>query len=295
MNIAIKNLTKKFSNKIVLENINVEFNSGNRIGIIGPNGSGKSTLIKSILKFTDFEGDIYFDNNPIDSSGIKNEVRNKIAYIPQISPYFSSKIKDIVDTVLSLRKISLSFFKEVLAKLYLSYDDISHSSFKKLSGGMKQKLFIALAFCTEAKVYCLDEPTASLDAKSREAFYRLFQDLQKDVTVLLSSHRIDEIRHMVSHTLVLEKGNIIFNGLAEDYLSKQIFSIIEIHIDERHKKEVEKLGFRLSPSGWWHLSVKQEKKIEILQLLQNNLNNLKGSSLNNIIIRDIDSDNFLKK
>ena len=104
------------------------------------------------------------------------------------------------------------------ARLDLDLPSLAGRPFRGLSGGMKQKLLVALALASEPALLILDEPTGSLDARSRERFFGLFEELADDVTVILCSHRLEEVQQLVDHVLVLEEGRLVYDGHASGFL-----------------------------------------------------------------------------
>ena len=259
--------------------------SGARVGLVGPNGSGKTTLMRIMMGLINFKGRVEIAGKSI--VGFDETIRNESAYVSQIAPYFSSKVREIVSTILKIRKGSFDAFEQILKRLYLPYPEVADYSFRELSGGMKQKLMIALAFFFKPSLVFLDEPTASLDAKSREAFYRLCKDLTGKVTFILSSHRIEEIRHIITHCIELEKGEIVFEGTTKQYLQEKTMCLLEVFFKkpgDANKKKLQSMGFSLSYSGWWSLLLPQEEKLRMLHALQSFFPN----AIENLIVRDVD-------
>jgi ABC-type multidrug transport system ATPase subunit len=92
---------------------------------------------------------------------------------------------------------------------------------------MKQKLLIALALASRADLYILDEPTASLDAATRERFFELFDEVAGSATLVLCSHRLDEIRRLVSHVVALDEGRVVYDGPADAYLESRAAPVVD--------------------------------------------------------------------
>src|SRR5690606_30285753 len=102
--------------------------------------------------------------------------------------------------------------------------------FRSLSGGSKQKLLIALALAARPELLILDEPTASLDAEARGRFFELQRELAGDATLILCSHRLEEIRSLVDHVVALHEGRRVYDGDAASYLSQRVGSLLELRI-----------------------------------------------------------------
>lgn len=218
MNVKIKKLAKQFDDEPILQDINIKLSSGSKVALVGPNGSGKSTLIRCLMGMLSYDGEVCIEKSK-DSILTELEIKQSTSYVPQISPYFSSLVSDITTTVLELRGIHFDHFDKHLKQLDLDYAEIKNRHFNKLSGGMKQKLLIALAFSANPSLLLLDEPTASLDPSTRSRFYQLCKDLN-EVTLILCSHRLDEIYHLVDEVLVLDKGKLAYRGDAKEYLHR---------------------------------------------------------------------------
>lgn len=218
MNVEIKKLAKQFDDELILQNINIKLSSGSKVALVGPNGSGKSTLIRCLMGMLSYDGEIRIEKSK-DNALTESEIKQSTSYVPQISPYFSSLVSDITTTVLELRRVHFAHFDKHLNQLDLNYSEIKSRHFNKLSGGMKQKLLIALAFSANPSLLLLDEPTASLDPSTRNKFYQLCKDLNQ-VTLILCSHRLDEIYHLVDEVLVLDKGQLTYRGDAKEYLHR---------------------------------------------------------------------------
>ncbi len=108
------------------------------------------------------------------------------------------------------------------AALELDLGELGSRLFRSLSGGTKQKLLITLALAADASLLVLDEPTASLDARARERFFPLVEELAPDATLLLCSHRLEEVRQLVDHVLMLAEGRLVYDGPAARFLASAL-------------------------------------------------------------------------
>ena len=160
--------------------------------------------------------------------------------------------------------------------------------FQNLSGGMKQKLLIALALATPARLLVMDEPTASLDAGSRERFLELFRERREatGATLILCSHRLEEIRHLVDHVVALREGAVVYDGSAREYLAGRPVSVIEARIQSSngHGPWLRERGWTPGADGWWVKTVDREGKLEELPQLVGRL----GERLDDILVRDLE-------
>jgi ABC-2 type transport system ATP-binding protein len=206
--IKIKNLTKKFGKTLVLDNINLEVKKSDRIALIGPNGAGKTTLIRIILGQYLCNGEVLvFDKNPRHH---RVEILDRIGYVPQLPPPIQMNVGELVKFSASLsKKSSVDTICQKADELGLNIKKNYKKPFQKLSGGMKQKLLIALALGRQPDILIMDEPAANLDPQGRQAFFlQLIQSMEK-TTMLLSSHRVDEIINLINRIVEVDYGKVV--------------------------------------------------------------------------------------
>jgi len=206
--IKIKNLTKKFGKTLVLDNINLEVKKSDRIALIGPNGAGKTTLIRIILGQYLCNGELLvFDKNP---RRHRVEILDRIGYVPQLPPPIQMNVGELVKFSASLsKKSSVDDICQKADYLGLNIEKNYKKPFQKLSGGMKQKLLIALALGRQPDILIMDEPAANLDPQGRQAFFlQLIQSMEK-TTMLLSSHRVDEIINLINRIVEVDYGKVV--------------------------------------------------------------------------------------
>jgi ABC-2 type transport system ATP-binding protein len=206
--IEIKNATKKFMGTKSLDNVNLLFNRGDHIAIMGPNGAGKTTLVRAILGYYHLsEGSIRV--NGYDPIKKRVEVVRHISFIPQLPP----PIKLSCDELMNYVAKSSHCKKEdiVLNSHKMGLDIKKHlgKSFFKLSGGMKQKLLIAIAISKSSDILIFDEPTANLDPAGRDNFYKLLKDQRDEKTILFISHRLDEIESLINRAVYMDLGKVV--------------------------------------------------------------------------------------
>ena len=165
--IKIKNLTKTFGVQNSLDNISLELNKGDSVIIMGQNGAGKTTLIRSILgQYIPSSGTIEVaGNNPF-----KNRVDtiSKVGFVPQLPPPIKLTVEELINFAIHSSNISKKSVVELCLKMDLDLNEHMKKVFFKLSGGMKQKLLIAIAIAKNPEIFIFDEPTANLDPKERE-------------------------------------------------------------------------------------------------------------------------------
>ena len=224
--INIKNLNKKYKNKIILDNINLDIEKGKIIGLLGPNGSGKTTLMKILLNITkEDNGEIYINNEK------KSEETNKyISFLPD-APF--------IDKDLSINEARNYFkffytdfndkkFENLINKLNLNLKD----KIKNLSKGNIEKLNLILILSRDAKIYILDEPIAGVDIVTRNEILKLIiENISDESTAIISTHLIKDIEHIFDQVMFLKDANIdkIYN--VEDIRINKNISVEDLYLE----------------------------------------------------------------
>ncbi len=206
--IKVNNLTKKFGQHISLNKISCEFKKNDYIALMGANGAGKTTLIRSIL------GYYHPDNGNVLINGldpIKQRVKvlENISFIPQLPPPIKLSIAELIQYISVSAKVDKELIKHYANEMKLDISENMNKSFFKLSGGMKQKLLIAISLAKKSSIIIYDEPTANLDPKAREDFYRLLKQNEDDKVLLFVTHRLEEVEEIVNRQIYMDMGKII--------------------------------------------------------------------------------------
>lgn len=204
--IKVEKLSKKIKDKEILRNISFEINDGECVALIGPNGAGKTTLIDCLL------GDKFVSSGRIAIQGFAPtdpRLKQLISVLPQENAVVQSlKVKELLSFFKSLYPDSLSD-KEIDDLLRFS-DKQKNQLAGKLSGGQKRLFSFVLALIGRPKILFLDEPTAAMDTSTRQHFWEIIDQLKKNgVTIVYSSHYIEEVEHTADRILVLHKGELI--------------------------------------------------------------------------------------
>lgn len=208
--IRARELTKRYGRETVFEGLGFEIGRGERIALLGVNGAGKTTLFRCLLGLTRFEGELTIDGLQVDPD--IPEARARLAYVPQLPPVYDLRLEEFVELFAGLRGIPVASVEERLDQLGLPHGSAGRQPLRALSGGMLQKAYLALALAARARVVLLDEPTASLDPASRREFLRHLAAVESETTMILASHRLEEIEPLAERILVLDSGRIIFDG-----------------------------------------------------------------------------------
>ena len=204
--IKVEKLSKKIKDKEILRNISFEINDGECVALIGPNGAGKTTLIDCLL------GDKFVSSGQVAIQGFAPtdpRLKQLISILPQENAVVQSlKVKELLSFFKSLYPDSLSD-KEIDDLLRFS-DKQKNQLAGKLSGGQKRLFSFVLTLIGRPKILFLDEPTAAMDTSTRQHFWEIVDQLKKNgVTIVYSSHYIEEVEHTADRILVLHKGELI--------------------------------------------------------------------------------------
>ena len=204
--IKVEKLSKKIKDKEILRNISFEINDGECVALIGPNGAGKTTLIDCLL------GDKFVSSGQVAIQGFAPtdpRLKQLVSILPQENEVVQSlKVKELLSFFQSLYPDSLSD-KEIDDLLRFS-DKQKNQLAGKLSGGQKRLFSFVLTLIGRPKILFLDEPTAAMDTSTRQHFWEIVNQLKKNgVTIVYSSHYIEEVEHTADRILVLHKGELI--------------------------------------------------------------------------------------
>ncbi|HGQ5967929.1 TPA: ABC transporter ATP-binding protein [Streptococcus pneumoniae] len=204
--VKVEKLSKKIKDKEILRNISFEINDGECVALIGPNGAGKTTLLDCLLgdKLVT-SGQVYIQGLPVTSSQL-DYIRG---YLPQENVIVQKlKVKELIAFFQSIYPNPLS--NQEIDQL-LQFDQQQKEQFaEKLSGGQKRLFSFVLTLIGRLKLVFLDEPTSAMDTSTRQRFWEIIQELKaQGVTILYSSHYIEEVEHTADRILVLNKGELI--------------------------------------------------------------------------------------
>lgn len=204
--IKVEKLSKKIKDKEILRNISFEINDGECVALIGPNGAGKTTLIDCLL------GDKFMSSGQVAIQGFAPtdpRLKQLISVLPQENTVVQDlKVKELLSFFQSIYPNSLSD-KEIDDLLRFS-DKQKNQLAGKLSGGQKRLFSFVLSLIVRPKILFLDEPTAAMDTSTRQHFWEIVNQLkQNGVTIVYSSHYIEEVEHTADRILVLHKGELI--------------------------------------------------------------------------------------
>ena len=239
--VEVKKLKKQYGNNIILKNINLHINKGEVVSLIGPSGSGKSTILRCIVDLESItSGEILIEGNNLTDKNvdkkIKKEMLLKTGMVFQtfnLFPHMSVR-NNIVRTLKLVKNMNTekaeSIVKEMLSLVGLS-DKINNYP-NELSGGQKQRVAIARALALHPDIMLFDEPTSALDPELVKEVLDIIRKLKSQkITMLIVSHEMNFVREISDRVIVIEKGEILETGTAqqifENPVSRRVREFIE--------------------------------------------------------------------
>jgi ABC-2 type transport system ATP-binding protein len=202
-------LVKSFKKVKVLDGLDISWYAGERIALIGQNGAGKTTLIRCILGEYVYEGQLEVLNK--DPRKNRVDILREVGFVPQIPPPLKMTVKDLLKFFEQISHVKQEVFIDIADRLGLQIRESMSKPFVNLSGGMKQKLLVSFALGREPKVLLMDEPSANLDPSAREMFFELLGKYNPDSLLILSSHRMTEIKGLVNRVVEMDFGKIVLD------------------------------------------------------------------------------------
>ena len=233
--IEVRGLTKRYGDFGAVNGISFEISRGECVAILGPNGAGKTTTIRMLTGFSPItDGSIRVFGH--DVSEEPRLVKSKMGICPQednLDPDFSVQQNLLVFArYFGIEKsIAAGRVDQLLGKVGLT--EKADSSIIELSGGMKRRLMIARALMNEPKLLVFDEPTTGLDPQARQLVWQIVRRMRKEgVTVLLSTHYMDEASQLTDRVIVMNEGKILLEGkpheLVRDEVGREVVELWNI-------------------------------------------------------------------
>lgn len=281
--LEIKNITKRFDDKLVLDNISFQVKEGEIYGLLGPNGAGKSTLINIIT------GILRADSGSISIGGydIKkdaNKAKQLIGIVPQdISLYTGLNAKDNLEFWGALYGLKGELLKERIKEAIriAGLEEHQKKVVKKYSGGMKRRLNIAAAMMHRPKVLIMDEPTVGVDPQSRNHIFNIIKEMNEkyNTTVIYTSHYMEEIELLCKNIMIMDLGKELIKGDKEE-VKKAVSDeeIINITLDRNATDSL--------------LKLKEKKYVRNIEIDNNKLKIVTNSSVSiGEILKEVEENN----
>lgn len=202
--VDIKNLTKRYSpQKVALNGISLELQSGRIVGLLGPNGSGKTTLIKILAGLlSKNEGTVL-----IDGKEIGKQTKEIVSYLPDTS--YIKENQKITEIIAFFEDFYADFERNRAETMLKNLNIDTSQKYKALSKGMKEKVQLVMVMSRRAKLYLLDEPIAGVDPASRDYILNtIIQNYDETATIIISTHLIADIESVLDDVIFINQSNV---------------------------------------------------------------------------------------
>ena len=230
-----KDLTKKYDNHVVVDNLNLEIQKGEVFGLLGPNGAGKSTtmnmicdIVKPTLGSVEFMGKDFRKN--------RKELVKKLGYVPQeLAIHGNLKAWENVELFTSLYGIKGQALKSAIDESleYVGLSERRGDYAKSFSGGMKRRLNIACAIGHHPELLIFDEPTVGIDPQSRNFILsKIRESNEKGATIIYTSHYMEEVEAICTRIAIMDNGKIIACGTSKELKKLVTKDVEDISLEE---------------------------------------------------------------
>ena len=212
--IVTKDLTKKYKNFTAVDNLNLEIKKGELFELLGVNGAGKTTTIKMLTGLTQPSSGKGFINGH-DIIKERNIIKSIIGVSPQETAIANNlTVKENLELMCGVHEFSKEKIQEKTNSLLKDFrlEDIKDKKSQHLSGGYKRRLSIAMALIGEPQVLFLDEPSLGLDVISRSELWEIIKSLKKKLTIILTTHYMEEAEYLADRVGIMKDGKMIITG-----------------------------------------------------------------------------------
>lgn len=210
MDIEVQNLTKKFGAFTALDDVSFTVASGETVALLGPNGSGKTTTLKCLAGLTiPTSGRICLGNHDLTTQA--REAKSLMSYLPQrVAFHDQLTAREVLQFYCRLRRLPEQRVEETFATPNFHFNGFSDKPVSQFSGGMLQRLGLAVACLPNAPILVLDEPTSSLDPKGAIQFRQYLVSLKrKGKTIVFSSHTLNEVVQLADRVAIMVEGRLV--------------------------------------------------------------------------------------
>ncbi|MCU7557685.1 ABC transporter ATP-binding protein [Macrococcus capreoli] len=270
--LSLKQVTKSFGERKIIDNVSLDFEQGKIYGFIGPNGSGKTTTIRMILGLLPLDsGTIKVHNEDVNYGETKTN--RFIGYLPDVPEYYHyMNAREYLTLCARITQVSKHEFEsrisELISQVGLTDDN---KRISKYSRGMKQRLGIAQALIHNPDILICDEPTSALDPKGRQEILSILEKIKSRTTVIFSTHILSDVERICDEVIVLTRHQIINLKTLNASRPKK-----NIHV-RLHVKDSDKLKIAQA------YKIKEDSQFSIVELENDNLEGL-YRSLNDLQI-----------
>ena len=221
--LEVKNISKSFDNKKVVDNVSFDIVSGKIVGLLGKNGSGKTTILKMINDLLTIDsGEIV-----VNGQDISDETKKIISYLPERS--YLEQDYTVAQVFTLFEEFYKDFDMQKAKKLLEELDLDLNASLSKMSKGMKEKVQLILVMSRRAKLYILDEPLGGVDPVTRDYIMKtILSNFSDDASMIITTHIVSDIEKILDEVILIDKGKIVLSGNADELRDKEKSSINDI-------------------------------------------------------------------
>ncbi|MBR7091273.1 MAG: ABC transporter ATP-binding protein [Clostridia bacterium] len=221
--LQVKNITKKFDDRVIIDNVSFNIPRGRIVGLLGKNGSGKTTILKMINDLLTIDsGEILINGKPISA-----DTKLSVSFLPERSYLDNSR------TVLQTFHFFQDFYPDfdiILAQKLLSDLDIDiNTKLSKMSKGMKEKVQLILVMSRHASLYILDEPLGGVDPSTRDYILKtILTNFDSNSSLLITTHLVADVEKILDDVIMIDQGKVILSDTADNLRNQHSASIDEI-------------------------------------------------------------------
>lgn len=216
--IKVTNLTKRYGDRVAVNDISFRLEANRIIGFLGPNGAGKSTTMNLITGYiAPDKGSVIVDE--ISMMKFPQKAKKKIGYLPEIPPlYPDMTVEEYIRFVAELKQVEKSKIRKETDRVMKTarIDGVRGRLIRSLSKGYRQRVGLAQALLTDPEILILDEPTVGLDPKQIVEIRKLIQELGRNHTVILSTHILSEVQAVCDDIVIISRGRIVAHDTPEN-------------------------------------------------------------------------------
>jgi len=221
--LEIKNISKSFDNKKIIDDISFTVESGKIVGLLGKNGCGKTTILKMINDLLTIDsGEIL-----ICGEKISDKTKEIVAFLPErtyLEPDYT-----IREVFTYFEEFYNNFDREKAEKLLTDFELDANEKLSKMSKGMKEKVQIILVMSRHAKLYILDEPLGGIDPANRDYILKtIITNFDEGASIIITTHLVSDIEKILDDVIFIDKGKIVLSGNADELRNREKTSINEI-------------------------------------------------------------------
>ena len=214
--VEVKNLTKYYGNVLAVDNVSFKIEKGEVIGFLGPNGAGKTTTLRIITGFIPrTSGEVYVNGIPVSEEN--PETKQFIGYLPEDNPLYENLLaKEYLGFVADVRGVENKKERIDYVAEKCGITDVLNRFIGELSKGYRQRVGLAAALLHDPEILILDEPTSGLDPNQVVEIRNLIRELEKDKTVIISSHILQEVEALSTRVIIIHRGRIVADDRIEN-------------------------------------------------------------------------------